>query len=110
MLDRYKVLGTPPMVVLVCEDDHSLNGLIRLADRSVTARLAKPGTEETEWPHPGRRGIFFAVERDIHVESLRALQLPDHPPDLRARLQGKKARALRPKSVNLIEPKLIDLA
>jgi hypothetical protein len=110
MLDRYKTLGTPPMVVFVCEDERRLDKLVRVADRTVTGRLAKPGTTETEWPHPGRRAIFFALERDIHLGSLRALQLPELTPEMRVRLHGKRARACEPKRVNLIEPKLIDLA
>jgi hypothetical protein len=110
MLDRYRTLGTPPVVVFVCEDEGAAIKLARLADRVVTARLAKPGAEETEWPHPGRRGMFFAVERDMHLGSLEALQLQELPPDLRARLDGKQARACRPRRVNFVEPRLIDFA
>jgi hypothetical protein len=110
MLDRYKAFGTPPMVVFVCDDEHRLTKLVRIADSTVTARLAKPGIEESEWPYPARRAIFFALERDMHLGSLVALQLPDYPPELRVRLHGKRARACDPKRVHLIEPKLIDLA
>ena len=83
--------------------------LVRIADRTVTARLAKPGAEETEWPHPARRGMFFVEEREIHVGSLQAYQLPELPPDMRERMEGKKARACRPRRVHLIEPRLLDL-
>ncbi len=109
MLDRYKTLGTPPVVVFVCESEASLMKLVRIADRTVTARLAKPGAEETEWPHPARRGMFFVEEREIHVGSLQAYQLPELPPDMRERMEGKKARACRPRRVHLIEPRLLDL-
>jgi hypothetical protein len=109
MLERYKTLGTPPVVVFVCEDERSAMGLVRIADRAVTARLAKPGSEETEWPHPGRRAMFFAVERDIHEESLQAFQLPEFPPALRERLHGRKARACHPQRVHIVEPRLLDL-
>ena len=68
---------------------------MRLADRVVTARLAKPGAAETDWPHPGRRGMFFALERDIHHGSLQALALPELPPELRVRLDGRKAADVR---------------
>jgi hypothetical protein len=108
MLERYKTLGTPPVVVFVCEDERSAMALVRIADRAVTARLAKPGSEETEWPHPGRRAMFFAVERDIHQESLEAFQLPEFPPELRERLHGRKARPCRPQRVHIIEPRLLD--
>jgi hypothetical protein len=110
MLDRYQTLGTPPVVVFVCEDEPRATKLLRIADRTMTARLAKPGTEETEWPHPGRRGIFFACERDLHQGSLEALALPELPPDLRERLHGRRARTCQPRRVHLIEPRLIDLA
>jgi hypothetical protein len=110
MLERYKTLGTPPLVLFVCEDEPSLNRLVKLADRVVTARLAKPGAVETDWPHPGRRGMFFALERDIHMGSLEALALPERAPDLRVRLDGRKAAACRPRRVTFIEPRLIDSA
>jgi hypothetical protein len=109
-LDRYKTIGTPPVAVFVCEDERSRDALVRIADRAVTARLAKAGAEESEWPHPGRRGMFFVSERDIHLESLEALQLPEFPPDIRVRLNGKRARACQPRRVKLIEPRLLDLA
>lgn len=108
MLDRYKTLGTPPVAVFVCDSERSAMSLLRIADRAVTARLAKPGTEETEWPHPGRRGMFFAVERAVHGDSLEAFQLPELPPDLRVRLQGEKTRTCRPRRVHIVEPRLLD--
>lgn len=107
MLDRYKLLGTPPVVLLVCEDERRAMNLLKIADRAVTARLAKPGAEETEWPHPGRKGIFVAVERDMHLGSMQALRLPELPPDIRERLDGKRARKCRPQRVQLIEPSLM---
>ncbi len=110
MLDRYKMLGTPPVVLFVCEDEHRAMNLLKIADRAVTARLAKPGAEETEWPHPGRKGLFIAVERDMHLGSLQALQLPELPPDIRERLEGKRARKCEPRRVHLIEPSLLSVA
>jgi hypothetical protein len=106
-LDRYKSLGAPPLVVFVCEDEPSRNNLLRIADRIVVACHAKAGTQESEWRFPGRRAMFFAVERDIHEGSLEALLLPDHPPDLRVRLGGQKAKICRPRWVNIIEPRLL---
>jgi hypothetical protein len=109
-LDRYKTLGTPPVVVFVCADERAAAKLVEIADRVVTARLAKPGTEQTEWPHPGRRGMFFAAEHDIHLGSLQALQVPELPPDLRGSLHGRRARTCHPRRVNMIEPRLLDVA
>lgn len=108
-LDRYRTLGTPPTVVFVCDDERSALALLKIADRVVTARLAKPGTEETEWPHPARRNMFFVAERDIHLESLEALQLPELPPDLRVKLLGRNHRQLNPRRVHIIEPRLLDM-
>ena len=106
-LDRYKSLGTPPVAVFVCEDEPSRNSLVRVADRSVIACHAKAGAPESEWRFPGRQAMFFAVERDLHEGSLQALMLPQHPPELRMRLEGPKAKACRPRQVNIIEPRLL---
>jgi hypothetical protein len=107
MLSRYKTLGTPPMVVFVCEDERALLSLVRIADRALTARIAKAGTDELEWPFPGRRGVMFALERDIHEGSLRALALPEHPPELRVRLEGQQAKTCQPRRVHIVEPRLL---
>ena len=107
MLDRYQTLGTPPLVVFVCEDERARDALVRIADKVVTARLAKAGVEETEWPCPGRKAMYFVLERDVHTGSLEALQLPEHPPELRVRLGGSKQRAVRPWRVHIVEPRLL---
>src|SRR5207247_2249958 len=100
-------LGTPPVVVFLCEDERAGLNLVRIADRVVTARLAKAGSAETDWPFPGRRGMFFAVERDAHMGSLHAYQLPEQPPAVRVRLGGRKHKACRPRRVHLVEPRLL---
>jgi hypothetical protein len=107
MLSRYQALGTPPMVVFLCEDEPSALSLVRIADRAITARLAKPGTGESEWPFPGRRAMFFAVERDMHMGSMQALQVPELPPELRIRLHGPAQKACRPRRVHIVEPRLL---
>ena len=106
-LDRYKSLGAPPLAVFVCEDEPSRNSLVRLADRVLVVCQAKAGMQESEWRFPGRRAIFFAVERDLHEGSLQALMVPEQPPELRARLGGPKAKHCRPRQVNIIEPRLL---
>ena len=107
MLDRYQTLGTPPLVVFVCEDERARDALVRIADRVVVARLAKAGIEETEWPCPGRKAMYFVLERDMHLGSLEALQLPEHPPELRVRLGGREQREVRPWRVHIVEPRLL---
>jgi hypothetical protein len=106
-VNRYATLGTPPVVVFVSEDEPSRDRLIQVADRAITARHGKPGTEEAEWPSPTRRAMFFALERDIHEGSLAALQLPEHPPDVRVRLNGRNARECHPWDVHIIDPRLL---
>lgn len=107
MLDRYQMLGRPPVVVLVAEDEPSALSILRLADRLMTGRLAKAGEGEVEWPHPGRRALFVAIERDIHLGSLAAYQLPPLPPELRERVDGRGAAALQPRRVELVEARLL---
>jgi hypothetical protein len=107
LLPRYRTLGTPPIVVFVCEDERALLSLVRIGDRALTSRIAKAGTDELEWPFPGRRGILFALERDIHEGSLRAVALPERPAELRMRLEGPKAKACQPRRVHIVEPRLL---
>ncbi len=50
-------LGTPPVVVFVCEDEPSRTRLVRMADRAVAATDRQGGRgDEAEWPFPGRAG------------------------------------------------------
>lgn len=105
LLDRYKGFGLAPLVVFVSEDERAALRLLKLADRVVTTRVAKAGTPELEWPYPGRRGLFFAVERDLHEGSLEAFALPEHPPHVREQIDGQGARVCRPRRVYLIDPK-----
>jgi hypothetical protein len=107
LLQRYRTLGTPPIVVFVCEDERAMLGLLKVADRALTTRIAKPGTDELVWPFPGRQGILFAVERDLHEGSLRALALPEHPPQLRARLDAEAGTVCRPQRVHIVEPQML---
>jgi hypothetical protein len=109
LLDRYQMLKTTPMVVFVAEDEPSALALVRLADRVLTGRLAKVGEGELEWPYPGRRGLFVVCERDIHMGSLTAFQVPERPPESRVRLEGSRARECGPRRVQLIEPRLLEM-
>jgi hypothetical protein len=107
LLPRYETLGTPPVVVFVCEDERQMLTYLRTADKAVTTRLAEAGTPEAEWRCPARHQMFFVAERDIHTGSLEALALPELPPDVRVRLEGESAKACRPRRVQLIDPKLL---
>jgi hypothetical protein len=107
LLDRYGKMGITPVVVFVCEDEPSALKVLRAADQALTGRIAKAGTEETEWPVPGRRSLFVAVERAMHHGSLEAFALPEYPPDVRVRLEGPKAKACRPRRVHIVEPRLL---
>jgi hypothetical protein len=106
-IDRYRAFGTLPAVVFVCEDERSRDRLVRIADRTVTARHAKAGTPESEWPFPGRGAMFFALERDVHEGSLAAVQLQELPPEARVQLGGRGSRECRPRNVQIIEPRLL---
>jgi hypothetical protein len=105
--DRYRRLGSPPIVVFVCEDEQTQSRLVALADRVLTARLAKPGAEESEWPCPGRRATLFALERDVHSRSLEALALSEHPPEARVRIGGPGERHCVPRRLQIIDPQLL---
>jgi hypothetical protein len=107
LLRRYRAPAPPAIVVFVCEDERALLGLLRIADDALTTRIAKAGTPEVEWPFPGRRNILFAVERDVHEGSLRAMALPEQPPELRVRLHGPEARVCQPSRVEIVEPRLL---
>lgn len=107
MLRRYRSLGTAPLVVFVSEDERSRLKLIQVADRALTTRIAKAGSDEREWPYLGRRSILFAIERDVHEGSLAALALPALPPEARARLG--EPEALTPRRVHLVDPRLLGL-
>lgn len=107
LLRRYRELGAAPVVVIVCEDERALLSLVRIADDTLTTRVAKAGTPELDWPFPGRQGILFAVERDMHEGSLRAVALPEHPPELRIRLDGPDGKICRPRRVHIVEPRLL---
>jgi hypothetical protein len=107
LLDRYGKMGVTPVAVFVCEDEPSALKLLRIADRALTGRIAKAGTEETDWPHPARRSLFVAVERTMHHGSLEAFALPEFPPDVRVRLEGPNAKPCRPRRVHIVEPRLL---
>jgi hypothetical protein len=90
--------------VFVGRDQAELASLIALADRTLTTRIAKAGTNERDWPFPGRGSILFASERDVHDGSLRALAVPAYPPQQRQRLQQQVTPA---REIQIIDPQLL---
>jgi hypothetical protein len=109
MVERYTMLGLPPVVVFVCEDERQQLTALKTADRVVTTRVAEAGVPESEWAAPGRRQLLWVVERDVHDGRLHALALPLQPPDVRVRLEGPGAAACRPRRVQIVDPRLLDL-
>ena len=74
----------------------------------MTGRIGAMGTPPHEWYYAGRDHVFFAVEPDIHHDSLTAFALPPHPPEVRKQLEGSRrlqaaAVALLPHSVTLAQ-------
>lgn len=107
LLNRYQPPRRPPIVVFVCHDQTSLANLIQTADRALTTRIAKAGTSELEWPFVGRRSILFALERDVHAGSLRALAVPTEDPQLHERLRHDHVAPTQPRTIQIIDPQLL---
>ena len=85
---RYRALGTRPVAVFVCPDARTALAYAQQADRVMTGRIGAMGSAPLEWYYGGREHVFFAVEPDIHHDSLVALALPPLPPAVREQLTG----------------------
>jgi protein involved in plasmid replication-relaxation len=92
-LDRYRMLGEPPVVIFVCDDDKVALDFARTADQEVTGRIVQVGRPEAEWPSPARSRMFFVAEAEIHLGSTRAYRLPPQPPEVRRALSGSRRTA-----------------
>ncbi|MGD0198810.1 MAG: replication-relaxation family protein [Solirubrobacteraceae bacterium] len=73
---RYKRLGAPPIVVVLCADQDGARERARAANEPIRATLARIGTEPREWERPGRELIAFAAEGELHGGSLGAWRAP----------------------------------
>jgi hypothetical protein len=104
-LDRYRVLGEPPIVLFVCEDAERAWAFARAADEAVTGRIATRGRPESEWNHLGRKRMFFCAERDLHHGTLRCLKLPEWPPAVRRQVEGRHGR--KPREVEFTQVGLL---
>ena len=105
---RFRTLQTRPVVVFVCPDARTALAYAAEADQAMTGRIGVMGAPPHEWYYPGRDHVFFAVEPDIHHDSLTAFALPPHPPEVRKQLEGSRrlqaaAVALLPHSVTLAQ-------
>ncbi len=99
-------VGSSPTVVFVCRDRPRAREGARRADHVLRACRAYAGEHPREWEYPGRAGIVFVSERDVHEGLLLAYGVPRLPPgvrgavayggDLRAREAAVVARQLLP--------------
>lgn len=96
-------LGRPPRAVFVCRDRARARECARRADSVLVACQAYPGRYPEEWEYPGRRGILFAAERDVHTGVLCAYAVHPLPPEVRA------SRATGAPGERLAEPELRQL-
>jgi Replication-relaxation len=96
-------LGRPPRAVFVCRDPARARECARRADSALVACQAYPGRYPEEWEFPGRAGILFAAERDVHAGALWAYGLHRLPPQVRA------SRATNGPGARLAEPRPLEL-
>jgi Replication-relaxation len=86
-------LGAPPAVVFVCRDRARARKCARGADAVLTACRAYAGEYPADWEYPGREGILFVAERDVHEGLLRGYGVPRLPPEVRVSVAGGDPRA-----------------
>ena len=82
---RYGRLGAPPTAVILCRDRLRAAALARIADAVLVACLARIGRPPSDWSHPGRDGVHFAAEPDLHAGRLVGWRVPSVVPALRCR-------------------------
>ena len=102
--DRYTTHCTaPPLVVFVCRDQANAKEFCRAADPVVSAAHAYGGEYPSEWRYPGRDGMFFVAERDVHDGRLLGYALPTLPPERRAAVvDDRSARSCHPRQRPLL--------
>lgn len=100
---RYRAHGEPPIAVFVVEDEPTMRKFLDRADVEMTGAISRKGDREADWAYPGRERTYFCCERDVHMGSLRAWQLPELPPEVR------KTQHARPGARRRVEPRQVDL-
>jgi hypothetical protein len=93
LVPRYARLGRPPAVVILSRDSASAARLAELADPILVACLARIGEPPDRWLYPGRSGIVFASESDLHDRQLDGWGAADLPPTVRRRVTGLESDA-----------------
>jgi hypothetical protein len=85
-----------PLVVFICRDRRRARECARRSDRLLSACRAYAGEYPVDWKYPGREGIMFVCERDVHEGNLLAYRVPGLPPDLRQAASQGDPRAREP--------------
>lgn len=85
--------GALPLVVFVCRDRARARECARRADAVLTACRAYAGEYPADWEYPGREGVTFVAERDVHEGSLHGYGVPRLPPEVRVSVAHGDPRA-----------------
>lgn len=67
-------------VIFICRDEPQMRAMMRVADVTMTGRLASGRGGPETWSYPGRVGSYFVTELAMHEGNFRAWQLPHLPP------------------------------
>jgi hypothetical protein len=87
-----RALATP-LAVFVCRDRARAREHARAADGMLRAARAYAGEYPFDWEYPGREGIVFAAERDVHEGLCCAYGVPRLPPAVRVAAANGDPRA-----------------
>ncbi|HEV3319220.1 MAG TPA: replication-relaxation family protein [Solirubrobacteraceae bacterium] len=85
--------GALPLVVFVCRDRARARECTRRADAVLSACRAYAGEYPADWEYPGREGILFVAERDVHEGCLHGYGVPRLPPEVRVSVAHGDPRA-----------------
>jgi hypothetical protein len=85
-----------PVVVFVCRDRARARECTRRADAVLTACRAYAGEYPADWEYPGREGVIFVAERDVHEGRLCGYGVPRLPPEVRVSVARGDPRARAP--------------
>jgi hypothetical protein len=85
--------GALPLVIFVCRDRARARECTRRADAVLTACRAYAGEYPADWEYPGRDGVLFVAERDMHEGRLHGYGVPRLPPEVRVSIAHGDPRA-----------------